>query len=112
MQIENNDGLRSEIANQYKLAFPCIQQAIESANTRDDIIAVQHRLLTYKEVLLHGNMLEDKELKQAFSALTQSEKYVAQGGIQNINDAIKQMDEIIERYSRKANISKQAYKQV
>ncbi|MEZ8066267.1 hypothetical protein [Vibrio sp. FF145] len=112
MQIANNDSVKLEIANLYKLAFPCIQQALESEDTRNEIVAVQQRLLTYKEVLLHGNMLEDKELKQAFSALNQSEKGVAQGGIQNINDAIKQMDEIVERYSRKAKINKQAYQQV
>jgi hypothetical protein len=49
-------------------------------------------------------MLEDKELKRAFSALNTNEKSVAQGGIRSINDAIKEMDEIIERYSRKTNV--------
>lgn len=92
-----------EIANRYTLAFPCIRHALESDNTRSEIIAVQHRLLTYKEVLLHGSMLEEKELKQAFSALNQNEKGVAQGGIKSINAAIKEMDEIVERYSRKAS---------
>jgi predicted translin family RNA/ssDNA-binding protein len=48
-------------------------------------------------------MLEDKELRQAFSALNQNEKDVAQGGIKSINDAIKEMDEILERYSRKVS---------
>ncbi|MCF7502782.1 hypothetical protein [Vibrio sp. L3-7] len=101
MQIANKKHVKLEIASHFKLAFPCIKQALESESTRNEIAAVQHRLLTYKEVLLHGNMLEDKELKQAFSALNQSEKEVAQGGIKSINDAIKEMDEILERYSRK-----------
>ncbi|MEZ8056737.1 hypothetical protein [Vibrio splendidus] len=101
MQIANNEGVKLEIANRYTFAFPCIKHALESENTRNQIIAVQHRLLTYKEVLLHGNMLEDKELRQAFSALNQNEKDVAQAGIKSINDAIKEMDEILERYSRK-----------
>ena len=92
-----------EIANRYKLAFPCIEHALETDNARSEIIAVQHKLLTYKEVLLHGSMLEEKELKQAFSALNQNEKGVAHGGIQSINDAVKEMDEIVERYSRKAS---------
>lgn len=103
LQIANNKDVKLEIANRYTLAFPCIKRALESENTRNQIVAVQQRLLTYKEVLLHGNMLEDKELKRAFSALNQSEKSVAQGGIKSINDAIKEMDEILERYSRKAS---------
>ena len=103
LQIANNKDVKLEIANRYTLAFPCIKRALESENTRNQIVAVQQRLLTYKEVLLHRNMLEDKELKRAFSALNQSEKSVAQGGIKSINDAIKEMDEIIERYSRKAS---------
>ncbi|TVU60719.1 hypothetical protein FQP88_15455 [Vibrio atlanticus] len=103
MQIANKKHVKLEIASHYKLAFPCIKQALESESTRSEIAAVQHRLLTYKEVLLHGNMLEDKELKQAFSALNQSEKEVAQGGIKSINDAIEQMDDIAERYSRKVS---------
>ncbi|MEZ8284009.1 hypothetical protein BCU17_08770 [Vibrio splendidus] len=101
MQIANMKHVKLEIASHYKLAFPCIKHALESENTRNQIISVQHRLLTYKEVLLHGNMLEDKELKDAFSVLTQSEKGVAQGGIERISDAVTEMDEIIERYSRK-----------
>ncbi|MCG9640151.1 hypothetical protein L1D22_09590 [Vibrio sp. Isolate34] len=104
MHIANKKDVKLEIANRYTLAFPCIKHALESENTRSQIIAVQHRLLTYKEVLLHGNMLEGKELKQAFSALNENEKGVAQGGIKSINAAITEMDEIIERYSRKAVI--------
>ncbi|PQJ63661.1 hypothetical protein BTO10_02280 [Vibrio chagasii] len=104
MHIANKKEVELEIANDYKLAFPCIKQALDSNTTRADIIEVQHRLLTYKEVLLHGDMLEDKELKRAFSALNTNEKSVAQGGIRSINDAIKEMDEIIERYSRKTNV--------
>ncbi|OQQ07747.1 hypothetical protein BK411_11675 [Vibrio splendidus] len=103
MQIANNKDVKLEIANRYTLAFPCIKHALETDNVRSEIIAVQHRLLTYKEVLLHGSMLEKKELKQAFSALNQNEKDVAQGGIKSINDAIKEMDEILERYSRKVS---------
>ncbi len=103
MHIANKKEVELEITNDYKLAFPCIKQALNSNKTRADIIEVQHRLLTYKEVLLHGDMLEDKELKRAFSALNTNEKSVAQGGIRSINDAIKEMDEIIERYSRKTN---------
>ena len=104
LQIANNKDVKLEIANRYTLAFPCIKRALESENTRNQIVAVQHRLLTYKEVLLHRNMLEDKELKRAFSALNQSERSVAQSGIKSINDAIKEMDEILERYSRKAAV--------
>ncbi|MEZ9658119.1 MULTISPECIES: hypothetical protein [unclassified Vibrio] len=104
MQIANKKDVILEIANRYKLAFPCIKHALETDNARSEIIAVQHKLLTYKEVLLHGNMLEGKELKQAFSALNENEKGVAQGGIKSINAAIKEMDEILERYSRKAVI--------
>ncbi|MFA0542645.1 hypothetical protein [Vibrio sp. 10N.222.52.B7] len=103
MHIANKKDVKLEIANRYTLAFPCISHALESDNPRPEIIAVQHRLLTYKEVLLHGSMLEEKELKQAFSALNQNEKGVAQGGIQSINDAVKEMDVIVERYSRKAS---------
>lgn len=104
MQIANKKDVILEIANRYKLAFPCIKHALETDNARYEIIAVQHKLLTYKEVLLHGSMLEDKELKQAFSALNQNEKDVAQGGIKSINEAIKEIDEIVERYSRKTNL--------
>ncbi|MFA0045869.1 hypothetical protein AB4351_03970 [Vibrio sp. 10N.261.51.F11] len=104
MHIANKKDVKLEIANRYKVAFPCIKHALETDNTRSEIIAVQHRLLTYKEVLLHGSMLEEKELKQAFSALNENEKGVAQGGIKSINAAIKEMDEILERYSRKAVI--------
>ncbi|OED74438.1 hypothetical protein [Vibrio crassostreae] len=104
MQIANKKDVILEIANRYKLAFPCIKHALETDNARPEIIAIQHKLLTYKEVLLHGNMLEGKELKQAFSALNENEKGVAQGGIKSINAAIKEMDEILERYSRKAVI--------
>ncbi|MFA0235720.1 hypothetical protein [Vibrio sp. 10N.222.55.C7] len=103
MQIANKKDVILEIANRYKSAFPCIKQALETDNARSEIIAVQHRLLTYKEVLLHGSMLEEKELKQAFSALNQNEKGVAQGGIQSINEAVKEMDVIVEIYSRKAS---------
>ncbi|MEZ9047921.1 hypothetical protein AB6E87_01140 [Vibrio sp. 10N.247.311.64] len=103
MQIANNKNVEWVIASQYELAFPCISHALESDNPRPEIIAIQHKLLTYKEVLLHGNMLEGKELKQAFSALNENEKGVAQGGIKSINAAIKEMDEILERYSRKAS---------
>ncbi len=103
MHIANKKEVELEIANYYKLAFPCIKQALDSNTTRTDIIEVQHRLLTYKEVLLHGDMLDGKELKRAFSVLNTNEKSVAQGGIKNINDTIKEMDEIIERYSRKTN---------
>ncbi|MEZ9702183.1 hypothetical protein AB4455_25735 [Vibrio sp. 10N.261.46.E12] len=102
MHIANNKHVILEIANHYKLAFPCIKHALETDNARKEINAVQHRLLTYKEVLLHGSMLEEKELKLAFSALNQNEKGVAQGGIQSINKAIIEMDKIIDKYSRKA----------
>ncbi|CAK1995065.1 conserved hypothetical protein [Vibrio crassostreae] len=102
LHIANKKNVKLEIANHYTLAFPCISHALESDNPRPEIIAIQHKLLTYKEVLLHGSMLEGKELKQAFSALNENEKGVAQGGIKSINAAIKEMDEILERYSRKA----------
>ncbi|MEC7940514.1 MAG: hypothetical protein VX212_08335 [Pseudomonadota bacterium] len=104
MQIANKKDVELEIANHYKLAFPCIKQALDSNTTRADIIAVQHRLLTYKEVLLHADMLDSNELKLAFSALNYNEKSVAKGGIVNINNVIKEMDEIIEKYSRKTNV--------
>ncbi|CAH7059696.1 conserved hypothetical protein [Vibrio chagasii] len=104
MQIANKKDVELEIANYYKLAFPCIKQTLNSNTTRADIIAVQQRLLTYKEVLLHAEMLDDKELNLAFSALNLNEKSVAKGGILSINKAIKEMDEIIERYSRKTNV--------
>ncbi|MCG9553608.1 hypothetical protein L1D16_12690 [Vibrio sp. Isolate31] len=98
MQITNLKDVKKEIENQYELAFPCIKYALDSENSHKEIIAVQHRLLTHKEVLLHRNMLEDKELKQTFSALKQNEKGIALGGIRSINQTIAEIDEIIERY--------------
>lgn len=82
MQIANKKDVILEIANRYELAFPCIKHALETDNARSEIIAVQHRLLTYKEVLLHGSMLEEKELKQAFSALNENEKASHKAGFE------------------------------
>ncbi|WP_299690019.1 hypothetical protein [uncultured Vibrio sp.] len=101
MQIANNKDAQWEIANQYALVFPCIEQALQSNNVRFEIHAVQQRLLTYKELLLHRNILDDNVLKHAFIALTQQEKEIVHGGFNDIDDAIKQIDGIIERYSSK-----------
>ncbi|MDN3702174.1 hypothetical protein ACFFUO_10725 [Vibrio artabrorum] len=101
MQIENDKDVQLEIANQYELAFPCIKQALKSKNTLSEIKVIQHRLLTYKEILLHQNMLNENELKNAFSALKPSEKRTVQAGIKTIDDTVKEIDDIIEKYSRK-----------
>ncbi|MEZ9621833.1 hypothetical protein AB4561_00635 [Vibrio sp. 10N.222.55.A3] len=104
MQIANKKDVILEIANRYKLAFPCIKHALETDNARSEIIAVQHRLLTYKEVLLHQSMLDDKEMKQAFEALNSTEKQIVKSGIKTINDTVKEIDEIIEKYGRKSTL--------
>ena len=69
LHIANKKNVKLEIANHYTLAFPCISHALESDNPRPEIIAIQHKLLTYKEVLLHGSMLEGKELMRNFQVL-------------------------------------------
>ena len=104
MQIANNKNVEWEIASQYELAFSCIKQALKSKYALSEIRAIQHRLLTYKEVLLHQSMLDDKEMKQAFEALNSTEKQIGKSGIKTINDTVKEIDEIIEKYGRKSTL--------
>lgn len=49
-------------------------------------------------------MLDDKEMKQAFEALNSTEKQIVKSGIKTINDTVKEIDEIIEKYGRKSTL--------
>jgi len=95
LQNANASDAKDQIANRFKIVFPCIQQLLESPNQAAEITKVQFRLLTYKELLLHSHSLNKEEVEKGFNSLTREEKKIAQLGVVHINKAILEIDELL-----------------
>ncbi|MDK9760871.1 hypothetical protein KI743_02540 [Vibrio sp. D420a] len=95
MQNANTSDAKNDIANRFKIIFPCIEQLLDTRNPVAEITTVQFRLLTYKELLLHSHSLTKAEVDKGFNSLTPEEKKIAQLGVLHINKAILEIDELL-----------------
>jgi hypothetical protein len=95
LQNANTSDAKRNIASRFKIIFPCIQQLLETSNPAAEIVKVQFRLLTYKELLLHSHSLSKEDVDKGFNSLTSEEKKIAQLGVLHINKAISEIDELL-----------------
>ena len=95
LQNANTSDAKNDIANRFKIIFPCIKQLLDTQNPVAEITTVQFRLLTYKELLLHSHSLTKAEVDKGFNSLTPEEKKIAQLGVLHINQAILEIDELL-----------------
>ena len=95
LQNANTSDAKNDIANRFKIIFPCIKQLLDTRNPVAEITTVQFRLLTYKELLLHSHSLTKAEVDKGFNSLTSEEKKIAQLGVLHINQAILEIDELL-----------------
>ncbi|MGY3572225.1 hypothetical protein J4N42_21625 [Vibrio sp. SCSIO 43135] len=76
-------------------ATPCVNSALATSTPKSQLMMSQRRLMTYKEVLLHQDSLDQTELDNAFHQLSDAEKLVAQQGQDILTIAIKEIDGLL-----------------
>lgn len=87
-----------KIENEFQLAYPSVKHALYSPKATFEIRLIQNRLLTYKELILHENILDKLELEQTFATLKRPERKLARNGVKDLTIAINQIDQLLERY--------------
>lgn len=103
LQNAKTSDAKNDIVDRFRIIFPCIKQLLDTRNPTAEITAVQFRLLTYKELLLHSHSLTKAEVDKGFNSLTPEEKKIARLGVLHIDKAILEIDELLERLSSRTS---------